>query len=109
MGKKTKKNFNQELTKHHILPNSKWWNLETDNINRIWRIVHQSIHNIFANKTPVEQLKHLMLDINTTALTEWFKNDIELILSETDSLYYYKEWIFRPHYLNNKRRNGISN
>lgn len=91
---KNKKKHNQELTKHHILPSSKWWGNYHKNIIKLKRIVHQSIHNIFENATPTEQIQILM-NINTTALTEDFKEDVRNILSETDPLYYYDKWIYK--------------
>ena len=94
MNKNKRKRRNQELTKHHILPKSCEWNSEPDNINWIERVKHNAIHTLFANDTPIEQIAELMLNINVTALTEQFKNDVKNLLSETDELYYYKEWIF---------------
>ncbi len=98
MNSKKRRRYNQELTKHHILPTSRDWNASQDNINWLERVKHQAIHTLFNNLSPTEQIQELMLNINTTALTEWFKEDLRKILDEPDELYYYKEWIYRPKY-----------
>jgi len=88
-----------KLTRHHIMPSSRWWGMHKDNIKHIKWVQHRALHTLFSNQTPVEQLKTLVLNINTTALTNEFKNDIMYILEyEDDKDYYYKEWIFRKRF-----------
>ena len=89
-------NNNKKLTRHHIVPRSKGGWMHKDNIKLLKAVQHRALHTLFANQTPVEQLRTLVLDVNTTTLTSWFKNDIMYILEyEDDNEYYYKDWIFR--------------
>lgn len=91
---------NAKITKHHIVPTSRWWQKSNiENIKRIRHSIHDWIHRVFDNLLPHEQLVYLTLNINTSALTEEFKTDIMKILKEQDSDYYYKNWILVPDYI----------
>jgi hypothetical protein len=52
---------------------------------------HVAFHKIFSNKDPVEQIVYLINRINTTALTEEFKHDINKILEVSEEDYYFKD------------------
>ena len=43
-------------TTHHIVPRSKWWTNEDDNLIRIKEQPHQSLHILHENKLIAEQL-----------------------------------------------------
>ena len=85
-----------KLTRHHIVPKSIWWTNHLDNIKRLKDNVHKSLHILFSNQTPIEQIETLMYWINATALTYEFKNDIWKILNINDDEYFYKKWILLP-------------
>jgi len=88
---------NAKITKHHIVPTSRGWHRSNkENIKRLRHSVHDWLHRVFNNLLPHEQLIHLILNINTSALTTEFKNDIMKILKEQDNEYYYKNWILIP-------------
>lgn len=87
---------NHEIDTHHLLPRSKWWSNDPDNLlrTRVW--VHSALHQVFANDTPIEQIKRL-IQINSTCLTDWFKDDILNLLRAVDHDYFYKTWIIKNH------------
>ena len=95
---------NAKITKHHIVPTSRWGHKsEKLNIKKLRHSVHDWLHRIFNNLLPHEQIIHLLLNINTSALTTEFKNDIMEILKEQDSEYYYKNWILVPQNFEEKK------
>lgn len=85
------------MTRHHILPRSQWWSDDYYNIKMLKWNKHNALHTIFDNDTPREQLIRLLCNINATALTAEFQNDILKILQETDHNYYYKNGILLPN------------
>lgn len=76
---------------HHIIPKSKGWTNYKDNLITLNTEYHKSFHRVFWNKKPREQILQILLNINDTALTKEFKEDIFKILSESDDLYYYNK------------------
>ena len=85
----------KKLTRHHILPSSKWWTDDDRNIIMLSNKVHRAIHQIFNNDDPIEQIKTLTLTINWQALTDDFKQRIVDILIYKDPSYYLKDGIYR--------------
>jgi len=85
------------IDKHHILNRSRWWSNIKENIVSLEQKQHKALHNLFANEWPREQILTLVCNINMSALTEEFRNDILNLLSETDLNYYYKDWILLPN------------
>jgi len=83
-----------KLTRHHLLPKSKWWNSNPKNILKLKENSHRAFHLIFANDEPIEQIQTL-LSLNTTVLTDSFRNDILDILDNNDE-YIYERGIFKP-------------
>jgi len=77
---------------HHILPRSKNGSNRANNLVRLDIRTHNSLHLLFQNKTPVEQIERI-LDIATTALTDEVKSDIIKILSIKDLDYWYNKWV----------------
>lgn len=84
-----------KLTRHHIVPRSRWWTNNFDNIKMLKDNPHKSLHILFWNDTPVEQMWNLTFQINYTALADEFREDVRILLSETDPNYYYKNWLYR--------------
>jgi len=82
------------LTRHHLIPKSKWWNSNTKNILKLRENFHRAFHLVFANNEPKEQIQTL-LSLNTTVLTEDFRNEVRVILDNND-WYIYEKWIFKP-------------
>lgn len=89
----------QKLTKHHIIPRN-WeklkWSNDPNNIKMLKDNVHRALHILFANKSPVEQIEYMMYNINTTALTYEFKNEVWKILSIDENDFFYKDWLYIP-------------
>lgn len=84
-------------TTHHIVPKSRDGSNIRANKVELDERVHNALHMIFSNMTPVEQMERL-LRINATALTNEFKDDVSKILnlSNKDSEYVYKQGILVP-------------
>ena len=74
---------------HHIIPSSRGGSNNKINKVRLDIRHHQALHMLFANQTPTEQIARL-LNINSTALTDQFKNDVNLILSCKEEGYVYE-------------------
>lgn len=86
-------------SRHHIVPKSRGGSNIKENIIRMKDNKHRALHILFSNDDPVEQLWNLTFKINYTALADEFKEDVRLLLSETDPEYYYKKGILVPkHY-----------
>ncbi len=64
-----------QLTKHHIIPKSKWGTNHWDNLKTWKRKPHQAFHIIFENLAPHEQLKFI-LDLSINVMKEGFRQDI---------------------------------
>jgi len=79
---------------HHILPRSKNWSNNKNNIVKLENRRHNALHMLFENKTPREQIERI-LDISTTALTDEVKSDIIKILDIKDLFYWYKPWVVK--------------
>jgi len=83
------------MNKHHIYPRSRvyWEEIHwKNNIIRLPENYHTALHKMFHNKTPIEQIKHLM-SINLNALQKDFNEDILNLLDERD-WYEMKNWIY---------------
>ena len=85
-----------KLTKHHILPKSKHGSNYYQNLAILRDNIHKAFHVVFANDDPREQIVRLVANINISALTEEFRNDILKVLEENDKDYYYKKGIIVP-------------
>ena len=68
-----------KITKHHCVPRSKWGTSNPENITKLKDNIHIALHQLFANMTPSEQIKHI-LDINTEAIQWDFRADILKII-----------------------------
>lgn len=84
-----------QLTRHHIVPRSKGWSWEKENIKRLKTKTHEALHILFSNDTPQEQIQRL-IQLNYTALTREFVSDINRILQINDDEYYYKNGVLVP-------------
>jgi hypothetical protein len=82
-----------QITKHHIAPTSRGGTDNERNIVRLVNNVHVALHQVFSNMLPHEQLGRL-IDINSTALREEFKQEIFRILDSRND-YVYKNGILR--------------
>ena len=84
-------------TTHHIVPKSRNGSNIRANKTELDERVHIALHRIFSNMTPVEQLDKLM-KINSSALTEEFKNDVHRILNtgKMENDYVYRKGILVP-------------
>lgn len=58
----------------------------------MYATLHNALHRVHGNATPVQQFKQLM-EINRTALSPKFIDDLTNILSQEDDEYYYKDGI----------------
>jgi len=67
------------LTRHHLLPSSRKGSNDSDNILMLKEIPHNAFHIVFSNKTPSEQIMHI-LDMNHSALQGDFRRDIMEVL-----------------------------
>jgi len=67
---------------HHILPTSLGGSNIVDNKVKLDVRHHQALHMLFNNSGPVDQIRRLM-SINSTALTEEIKEDINKILKKS--------------------------
>lgn len=59
----------KSFSNHHILPKSKWWSSEDDNLVLLPETQHRAIHTLFENKMIAEQLIRT-LDISRPAMRE---------------------------------------
>lgn len=84
----------KKITKHHIVPKSKWWTNDECNIILLEQKEHRDLHRFFENDRPDEQLRRLF-KINRTALSEEVKSDIIEILNITELEYWYRKWTFK--------------
>ena len=74
-------NEEPKTSNHHILPRSKGWSNNRNNLLTMPHKFHQSLHYVFKNKTPVEQIETL-LELNEKALTIEFKARIYELLND---------------------------
>jgi len=84
--------MNNSFDNHHILPRSKWWSSNKNNIIRLDTKYHRNLHQLFLNRTPIEQIEKI-LSIRETALTDDVKNDIRRILTMDDLEYFYNKGV----------------
>lgn len=80
--------------RHHILPKSKNWSNNSNNLVSIDKRKHNALHMLFDNRTPAEQIERI-LDLSSTALTKEVKSDIVKILNNKELDYWYKKWIYK--------------
>ncbi len=80
MGKKS-------TNRHHILPRSRRGTFAKDNIKERDKKIHSLHHQLFGNKTPLEQIKQQLLE-NGEALTAKFKMEIMRVIGEFGDLAY---------------------
>lgn len=88
----TEWNRNEIVTVHHELPTSRRGADVEKNKIMLYLSLHDAFHRVFGNWTPTEQIKRLLY-INSSCLSNEFKNDIYKVLSEEDDQYYYKNGI----------------
>lgn len=82
-----------KLTRHHIVPKSRNWSNEPQNILKIKRNMHTAFHMLFENDTPDEQLIRL-LSLNSKVLRWEYKHQIKEIIENwwNDC---YVNWVFK--------------
>lgn len=83
-----------KLTKHHIVAQEHWWKTVEHNIVLLPEMKHRALHILHWNRLPHEQIEHI-LEINTTAIRQDFKDTINFIIEETGN-YIYEWWLYRP-------------
>jgi hypothetical protein len=88
----------KNTSKHHLVPQSKWGSSRENNLLILQNNVHCAFHLLFENRTPVEQLEHLALNINGTALTRDFKIALLSVLECSDKDYIYEKGVLRKDY-----------
>jgi len=84
--------------KHHILPRSRWWSNNENNIVKLDVRHHKALHMLFNNWTPFEQIERI-LSIWETALTDEVKYDIRKIIEISDLNYLYNKKVWRENFL----------
>jgi len=92
MDEKVKKTDKEDI--HHLYPTSRWGLNISQNMLRIYRQVHNSLHWLFGNGTPVENFERL-LEMQDKCLGEWFKDELRKVLDWADETRYYKDWVHR--------------
>ena len=85
-----------ELTNHHLIPKSKNWSSNPENIIRLKDNVHSSFHLVFSNDTPNEQLIRL-LTINSSVLRWEYRKEIMKIIEEWGNDSYNKKALKKSH------------
>lgn len=84
----------RQLTRHHIVPQSREGSDSPDNLVRLCDNVHVAFHIVFDNLTPDEQIDRLMT-INSSALRPEFKEKIRKILDKGPD-WTYEDGVFVP-------------
>ena len=64
-----------QMTKHHVIPKSKWGTNHWANLKTWKRKPHQAFHIIFENLAPHEQLKYI-LDLSVNVIKEEFREEL---------------------------------
>ena len=82
----------EKMTKHHLLPRSKEWIDNYDNILMLQESTHRALHKLFHNATPVEQMKKLV-NLNAKILSAEFRYEINRLLEFWEDEWAYKDWI----------------
>ena len=90
MGKKRHYSTN----KHHLMPKSRGWKDNINNIKRLKVNFHNALHIIFNNDTPTEQLLDL-LDLNSQILKDRFKEELFDVIKAKRVEDIYKNWIIK--------------
>ena len=71
-------NLDNQFSKHHILPKSRYWSNESCNIELLKNTTHRALHTLFQNQMIAEQL------ITTVELSEKaLREDVRERLIET--------------------------
>ncbi len=85
--------WHKMITKHHMVPGSRWGVSADSNYRYIPHTLHSRFHRIFSNKTPLEQLAYLIL-LERNSYNPWFIEDIaDLLLWENQEKAYKKRII----------------
>ena len=71
------------LSKHHLLPTSRWWDNISKNIEIIRDVNHRAIHTLFTNQMIAEQLI-TTVNISSKALREDVKERLLEVLQSKD-------------------------
>lgn len=78
---------------HHIVPRSRWWTSEGQNLLELKDNLHRSLHHLFANQLIAEQLL-TTIDLNSKALrpevVEWLVETLSMH-EATDLDFWYKD------------------
>ena len=90
-----------QLTRHHIVPQSREGSNNGHNVKMLRDNVHVAFHIVFDNLTPDEQFQRL-LSINETALRREFREKVEKILEKGPD-YTYKDGVFVPDWYDKVR------
>jgi len=77
--------WNKEIpmSKHHLLPTSRWWANISKNIEIIRDVNHRAIHTLFQNQMIAEQLI-TTVNISSKALREDVKERLLEVLQSKD-------------------------
>lgn len=89
-------NTDRDLTKHHIVPKSRWGINHDRNYFWIPRDVHDDFHTVFGVMTPVEQLAFLILTFKPI-YTPSFVSELSEILLSYGQNHHYRPWILRDN------------
>ena len=69
-----------QYSKHHILPRSRFWSSEPCNIEILKNTTHRALHTLFQNQMIAEQLI-TTVDLNSKALREDVRQRLLEVLS----------------------------
>lgn len=89
------------IDRHHLLPESQWWLALPGNIIHIRRKLHNAVHMLMDNRTPMGQIRFIR-DFNSSVLSHEVHKDIMKLLDKYswwNEIYAYKNWLFIPEHL----------
>ena len=70
-----------ELTNHHIIPKSYWWNRYAHNIASLRDNKHKALHTMFSNNLPHEQVLNIV-DLTGKAINKVFSQAIMEVVND---------------------------
>ena len=80
--------------RHHIIPKSKGGTNHYDNIMKMNVMKHRSLHLLFDNKPPHEQLERI-INLADNVLTDTAKSDVLYLLNNKDYSYWYQKHTYK--------------
>jgi len=83
----------EKETRHHMIPTSRNWPDIEENKEKLYQTIHDALHRLFGNGTPVENLRRLW-EIQSKVFSEAFKKELFHMLSSDDQ-WYYERWVWR--------------